>query len=158
MVGQNVETRSCGIHGTSNRKQWRETTLLHQPKIKENTTCITSHWPWNYNCNCSILESRWRSRFFQLLARLTKKNIRQDWQRSRFGKVCQNRARFNLALSRQGISLSCQTIMILINHTSNWKILLMDLAKYPGSSDCLQHFALSLKWWVLQILERSCKD
>ena len=56
MVGQNVETRSCGIHGTSNRKQWRETTLLHQPKIKEITTCITSHWPWNYNCNCSIFK------------------------------------------------------------------------------------------------------
>ena len=63
MVGQNVETRSCGILGTSNRKQWRETTLLHQPKIKEITTrsSITSHRPWNYNCNCSTTVSIRRS-------------------------------------------------------------------------------------------------
>ena len=65
-------------------------------------------------------QSRWRSSFFQLLARLTKKNIRQDLPRSRFGKVWQNRARFNLALTCDfvilvNLALSCQT-NILINH------------------------------------------
>jgi len=60
---------------------------------------------------------RWRSRFFQLLARLTKNNIGQDFPRSRFGKVWQNRARFYLALTCDSCDFG-QPYSILPRHFS----------------------------------------
>jgi len=65
-------------------------------------------------------------------------SIRKDQGLKRFGKVWQIKARFNLALS-------CGFMILFnhINHTSNWKLLFICLAKY------LEFLTLFLVVWLL---------